>query len=575
MAARQATRKYPDLATFLSEYHGTLRGGALLLPADALGGEQPAPELKLDLILPLVGRVGPINAQVVARLPDGSTALRLPEIPASVDAAFKRVLDAVDEVRAYLVASGQLVEPGSQAALAQAEAAQEEPLDDEPVEDEILDVPPVEDDPDALIDDEDEDLVEEEAEAAPSRPPGLGAGLSLPDLGIRSASQKGDLKESTLRAQLVALAMSRGSGILRLQTPDGRLRYGYWQQGGPVGWRADPPVQDEYLGSLLVRSGQLTAEQHNKSLALMEARGLRQGEALVAMGIVRADQVPALLSRQAELILGKILAERRGLWAFYELAELPEPFTNPPVPVLSLLFRAYVGHAKKMPSKDLIAAFRKRADQTAQLRAGALTALRDIRYTREEAVVFDALRGRPRPIQELIGGALGAPEAVSAVLWALGEMGLVELARVEAADVRAVRAMAILEARLKLITSGTWFDALDLHWICLPEEVRRSAERLRDELGSGLVAGMPPEVVELGREVQRGLAEAARGLLDDAGRRRYRAEIVSAEDIARCAELLRQEGELAASEGQEGRARVCLAKAVELEPERGTAAQWA
>mgnify|MGYP003337046909 FL=1 len=66
MPVRQATRRYADLASFLREYPSTLGVGALVLSAESLDGE-PAPELRVDLVLPMVGRVGPLVGQEIGR----------------------------------------------------------------------------------------------------------------------------------------------------------------------------------------------------------------------------------------------------------------------------------------------------------------------------------------------------------------------------------------------------------------------------------------------------------------------------------------------------------------------------
>ena len=74
MPVRHATRRWKDLGAFLKDWNGTMQAGAVFLPADAVDGELMG-EFKLDLDLPIVGRVGPVRAQVVQRLPDGSAGL--------------------------------------------------------------------------------------------------------------------------------------------------------------------------------------------------------------------------------------------------------------------------------------------------------------------------------------------------------------------------------------------------------------------------------------------------------------------------------------------------------------------
>ena len=59
-------------------------GARVVLESDL--DDEPAPELKLDLVLPIVGRVGPLQAQVVARAPKASGPTPGTALAASRDA---------------------------------------------------------------------------------------------------------------------------------------------------------------------------------------------------------------------------------------------------------------------------------------------------------------------------------------------------------------------------------------------------------------------------------------------------------------------------------------------------------
>ncbi|HNC99516.1 MAG TPA: hypothetical protein PKW90_25510 [Myxococcota bacterium] len=121
MALRSATRRF-DLISFLKEYKSSLRVGAVVLPPDVTGGEEVAPEIKLDLLLPLAGRIGPVDAQVVNRMPDGSVAMRLVDPPADLKVACKSILDEVERLKEYLLASGQIKAGGDPAEVAALQA---------------------------------------------------------------------------------------------------------------------------------------------------------------------------------------------------------------------------------------------------------------------------------------------------------------------------------------------------------------------------------------------------------------------------------------------------------------------
>lgn len=573
---RQVTRKYLDLDSFFQDYNGTLAHGALLIPADQVAGGELAPELKLDLLLPLVGRVGPMNAQVVSRLPDGSFALRVPEVPASVSVGLKRVVEAVDEVRRYLVSQGELVPAGEVATLrAELEALRQE--GSRP--------PPELGEGDDLID----DLPPEPAPApvpvappppAPARvvapaptpapppapkapPPPRVHGLPLVPL-VGAPVAKGALGDAALRRALVSLAMAQETGALQVTTPDQRVRVGYWRAGGPVAWRSDPPVEDERLGRLLLKSGQLDEAQLRAAENLMEQAQIRQGEALVRMGVVPAASLPLLLARQAELVLMRVLQEKAGTWAFYRLGELPEAFPAPPIAAASLLFRALLNQSKKVPAPQLKAALKKLADKSVYLRAEAVASLREGKYAREEAAVLDALRVAPQPLVEFTERGPAPFEIVGPMVWTLLELGLAETGKGENREAATRRAVEAIDNRQRLVEKGSPFDALDLHWICLPEEVQRNHQRIKGELSPSVLGELPAEQAQRLSALLGRLDTIAAQLQGGPARQAARRRLIAAEDLERCAELLRAASAEARAAGDEARARIAAAKADDL-----------
>ena len=108
MAVRSASYKFEDLSTFLKVYEESICKSSLLLPSGAVK-EDVADEFKLDLIIPVIGRQGPLPVQVVHRGKDGSLGLHLPEIPPKVQASFDTLFGFIDEIRTMFVESGEFI----------------------------------------------------------------------------------------------------------------------------------------------------------------------------------------------------------------------------------------------------------------------------------------------------------------------------------------------------------------------------------------------------------------------------------------------------------------------------------
>ena len=162
--------------------------------------------------------------------------------------------------------------------------------------------------------------------AAPAKP--KGRGFPVPALDGLAPLLEGDLSGSQLLDMTLELAAKRITGVLTLKLADGRTRYGFWNKGGPVAFRTDPLSEAEVLGVLLFKAGQITKEQLQESLALMEQNNSYQGEALISMGVMTFAQLVMVLQKQCEYILQRTLRIKTGTWHFHDLEDLPEPIAR-------------------------------------------------------------------------------------------------------------------------------------------------------------------------------------------------------------------------------------------------------
>ncbi len=546
MAVRSATRRYADLPSFLREYGSTLAVGAMLLPAGTIDGEAAA-EMKVDLMLPMLGRVGPIDGQVVARLPDGSTALRVNEFPPDVLSAFAQVNRIVEDLKVWLVESGQLAvaDTGRDAEL-QALRLRVRDLESRPVMTRAA--PGV------------------RASEAPADGP-RERGLAIPDVQGLDPALEGRLGDRSLRDALMELAIARATGLLTLELPDGRVRWGLWQKGGPVGWRAEPIDEQEVLGVLLFRAGQLTKEQLAQSIEMMESSGGRQGEALIEMGIFGFAQLVLLLQKQTEFVVQRVLREPKGVWSFHILEDLPEKFINPPLRVASLLFRTLRIHAKEMPAEELAGSLREWLDRYVFLAQGSERVFEEMKLTPEEQAFVKIIRGTSFRLRELFSVSTLSRTGTAGMVWALADLNLIEFREEEAAARIDERVSREVDGRMAALGKGTLFDMLDLHWICTGAEVEAAHKKLSDDFRPDRTARWGEKYTSKVVAIRESLERAYGELKPDTKRREYRASIVERSKIEQSAEMLCRKGELALMKETPAEAVDCYSKAAELLPQ--------
>lgn len=571
MAVRTATRRWTDLGAFLREYPQTLRVGALVLPAGTLDGE-PAPELKVDLVLPLVGRVGPLTAQVVASLPDGGVALRVPEMPPKVDEAIKSVFASVEEVKGYLLASGQVIAPGGgetealRAKVASLEArlaalAASSPVSSPGMPTPTGGAPPA-----------DGRVV---PVARPSTPPGPSPvslpppdaprGLPVPDVSDRDAALSGSLADRSLRDAFMALAVERSTGLLTIRYKD-RVRWGFWSKGGPVGWRTEPIDEQEVLGVLLWRAGSITKEQLGESLQIMERRGCRQGEALIEMGVITFPQLVVLLQKQAEFVLQRVMREREGSWAFHPIEDLPERFVNPPLRVANLLHKALMAHVKDLPAEELATVLRPWLDQYLWVVPGVEKTLEEMKLSGEEAAFVKIVQKTVWRLREVFSVSSLSRSATAAFVWCLHELNLIEFREAGSSDRINEYIAKDLQKRYVHLQTGTLFDRLDLHWICTGAEVEAAWKRLSAEYHPDMAARLGDRYRGSLASIHALMAEAYETLKVEKTRREYRNGVIERTKIEQSAEMLAKQGEMAIMKEASRDALACWGKAVELVP---------
>lgn len=545
MAVRQVTRRYQGLAHFLGEWESTLKMGALAVGPGEVEGELAA-EVKVDLVLPLVGRVGPIPAQVVHRGPDGSAGLQIPEMPPKAKASIDQVFAFMDEVRAHLLATGQVVLPGAEKARApvsqvpRAEAAPQRPPEPRP----------------------------EAAPSAPVRAPAAAPGesMALPDLADREPDLSGLLGDRSLRDTMVRLAVERRSGLLMILEANDRRRFGFWQRGGPVGWRAEPIDELEVLGVLLFKAGRITREQLAESLRVMEREGVRQGEALMQMGILTFPQLVMVLQKQVEYVLQRVMRLGEGVWAFFEMAELPEKFIAPPLRVPSLLFRALKNYTQELASETISAVHRPNLDRYIFFAEGVERVLDEIAFTPAEKKFLEITRSNSWRLRELFSVSNLSRSETANTLWALNEMNFMDYREEETRDRYLTRVGNRIMSKNSQCKAGTHFDVMEVHWICLPAEVETAYKRLKGEFDPARFKDLTPEMREAVTRINQKVEESYQILRNETERRAHREAVVEKDKISQSAEILARKGEMAIMKADRAEATTCFGKALELMP---------
>jgi hypothetical protein len=339
-------------------------------------------------------------------------------------------------------------------------------------------------------------------------------------------------------------------------------RFAYLDGGAVVAWRSDPLIEKEVLGILLYNFKQITQEQLKQSLALMEEKGIRQGEAFVELGFMNFPQMVTVLSKQVEYIFQQVRKENKGEFSFYE-ANLPEKFLSNKMHYINLLMRDLRIKVKRMSPQGMFKTLSACLNKKVYLDSELLPALRFVSFQPTERKTMQMIQQKPMLLRDLLKVVPIPKTEVNAFFWMMNELSAFSFdspikQKTSDAPSQEIDPDKLLHQKIQEIEKGTYFDVLGLHWICVKADVEkgfaeesRAIEVLKGQAEYKLLSS--------------GLQEAYAVLKDTDERRSYRGRLFHQKFLTEAARLLAERGEQSIPKDKT-LAYTCFAKAIELCP---------
>jgi hypothetical protein len=430
------------------------------------------------------------------------------------------------------------------------DAGDEEPVDADsvqPLDEETVAVVPV---------------ATEEPEAKPR-------GIPIVDVSAVAPTMEGVTEGNAMRMGIMDIVANGYTGLFTLHQDDGTVRYAYFKSGGPVAWRTVPMMEREVLGMLLFKAGQISKEQLQESVEIMQNKGIRQGEAFIEMGVMSFSQLIMVLGKQNEFILQQVLTTAKGSWTFHVLPKMPEAFLPPPVRVGALLFRSMIEEAKKLRGQRLADQLRDYINQYVLVAEGRKALFADLGLNASERRLIAIIAERTIRMRELFSMSPLSRQNTAAVFYALIELGMFSFGERETHNRYLQRMGANISKKKRQLIQSTHFDVLEVHWISLPEEIDQGYEKLKEEYLLSSFVNIPEDLAETIQRINDRIDEAYNVLKDEDQRREYRKTLVEDFMIVQSAELLAKKGEMAVMRQERQIAVNCFSKALELQPRSG------
>jgi CheY-like chemotaxis protein/tetratricopeptide (TPR) repeat protein len=419
----------------------------------------------------------------------------------------------------------------------------------------------------------------------------LGAAIAPPQKRVVAASPSprlplsGSLEKVPFAALLHHLHGLRASGVLRLHS--GRKRKALQiRDGRPVAVRSN--LVNECLGNLLVRTGRIDKRAMDESLARMRRGEGLQGQILLAMRLVDADELAAALRIQAEEKLFEIFSWTSGSFDFKKNARLVRAntlaLTDSPA---NVILRGLRG---RMPIAGVNAALEAHGDGFVGPGESPFYRFQEIDLDARGTALLEELDGTRR-----LSEFLGRDEATRRTLYGLLTTGLISVrARSErpCASERAVRAPRIeptreaeeqgigaeLAAMAERLRGRDYFAILGVGERASTDEIREAYRDAAKRTHPDRFRGASDTVKRLAEEVFGLISVAYEAIVDPKRRASYVRQRAEGSREAAELEQARQalQAELRFSEGERFLRRRdylaalgCFEEAVRIYPEEG------
>ena len=359
---------------------------------------------------------------------------------------------------------------------------------------------------------------------------------------------QGNLAQNQLPDVIQSLGRERESGVLQLSRDNVSKRI-YFGRGSMVFARST--VHSDRLGEILVRKGALTRSNLALASNKMRARREQLGTTLVALGLMSEHQMQTRLAEQVRGIIHSLFKWNEGVFRFQQESSVVEtgvPLDLPTVPIILEGTRLMEPAAVRAAVGDVA----RVATYTKDPRVIAHYA----NLTPEEGFVFSRVDGTATLSDIVSMSPLDEVETLRCVYGLLAS-GFLEVGKKKSREVAPsvqkrqepidvfhqppVRTVAKLkrdprtastaderrvqediEEKLRSLSTGTYYDWLEVHRTAAPKELKKAFTALIKKYHPDR---HPPEIVETaGRKLEAILTkvtQAQETLCNAQSRRRY------------------------------------------------------
>lgn len=228
---------------------------------------------------------------------------------------------------------------------------------------------------------------------------------------------EGALSQAGLPVLLHNLYSQQATGLLRLENKEVK-KVIYIRKGSPIFVRSN--LVKEFLGQMLVRSGDLSETDLQKSLETARKSGQRHGLALIEMGLLTSQQLNDILRRQVMEKLLDIFTWPEGHYSFMQAREFKPGVTSIDLSPADLILQGLRDYASRALLLQLL---EPHLDQHLKRADHPLYNVQEIRLSTVEQRILDTCQGHAS-LREILNKHLLSRREAEPLLAALLTTGI-------------------------------------------------------------------------------------------------------------------------------------------------------
>ncbi len=213
--------------------------------------------------------------------------------------------------------------------------------------------------------------------------------IGAPEVAVEAErlSIGGQLAETGLPRILHNLYSLRATGLLHLENREVK-KVIYIRDGYPIFVRSN--LVKEFLGQILLRSGQLGEAELNQTVEIARAKGQRHGTALVEMGLISPQKLDESLHIQARQKLLEIFSWPAGSYRFIQAREFKPGVTTIDLSTANLILQGLREYAGR---EQLLKILEPHYDHYLQRAENPLYRFQEIQLTAGEQLILEGCQG--------------------------------------------------------------------------------------------------------------------------------------------------------------------------------------